>query len=210
MILLLGASGYIGGVFARELQRRQTAFPAAFAKGSGLQPVRGAAGIFEKDQARVPRQRRRLHRQTERGRLRNRQGRHAGGERFVAANHRPCLRGLRHSVGACFVRLCLFRCESDVERTDARGKGFDPARSRIPWSSNRRKRFMVSRKPTRRISPFVICRAVFTAVPRRWERKPSPVLAKVTSGGSGFRSMNMTARVITSARFNVMPRCMRM
>ena len=36
---------------------------------------------------------------------------------------------LRHSVGTRFLRLHFFRRQSDAERTNARGEGFDPARS---------------------------------------------------------------------------------
>ena len=39
-------------------------------------------------------------------------------------------------------------------------------------------------------------RAVFTAAPRRWARRPWPASARATSGGCGFRSTNLTARAI--------------
>ena len=54
---------------------------------------------------------------------------------------------------------------------------------------------------------FVIRRAVFTAAPRRWAKKPWPTPAK-TSGGCGFRSMNMTARATISAKSSVTRRFM--
>ena len=48
MILLLGASGYIGEAFVRELQRRKIALHAALAEGGGLHALRRAAGIFSR------------------------------------------------------------------------------------------------------------------------------------------------------------------
>ena len=127
MILLLGASGYIGKAFANELRRRKKDFiPLSrkqvdytrfdslleFLKAKKPAFVINAAGYTGKpnvdacelDKAGT------LHRQ------------HA-----AAANHRARLRGGRNSVGARFERLHLFRRENCRERKVALGKGFHQA-----------------------------------------------------------------------------------
>ncbi|MEI9962480.1 MAG: sugar nucleotide-binding protein [Limisphaerales bacterium] len=52
-------------------------------------------------------------------------------------------------------------------------------------------------KRTRPIFPFATSRAVFTAAAKRSARKPSRVSGKVTSGGCGFRLMNSITHAIT-------------
>ena len=116
MLLLLGASGYIGEAFARELQRRKQRFHRRFRarqvdytrfdvlleflKAKKPEFVINAAGYTGKPNVDA---------------CELRQGRHAGRQHAAAADHRPRLRGGGNSVGTCFVRLHLFSGAKIVE-----------------------------------------------------------------------------------------------
>ena len=124
------------------------------------------------------------------------QGGHARGQHLVAADHRPRLRRRWTFRGDTFRPAAFIRGAKIVENGKTRVEkdltqtGIARARGKIPARST------ASPKRTRRIFPFAIRRAVFTAAPRRWARKPLQASAKVTSGGCGFRSMNSTTRAI--------------
>jgi nucleoside-diphosphate-sugar epimerase len=127
MILLLGASGYIGQAFARELQRRQWPFqplsrseadytrfdvlleflkkhkPAFLVNAAGYtgKPNVDACEVARADTL-------------------------AGNALLPQTLAQAC--AVSAIPGTRFVRLYFFRGQSDVERANAHGKGFDPAR----------------------------------------------------------------------------------
>ena len=78
------------------------------------------------------------------------------------------------------------RVESDLTRPELRA-----------FADESPERSTASRKRTSRISRFIIRRAVFTAAPRRWVKKPLRESAGATSGACAFPLTSSTARGIT-------------
>ncbi len=127
MILLLGASGYIGEAFVTELQHRKMDFlPLArkqvnytrfdalleFLKTKKPAFVINAAGYTGKpnvDACELAKADTLL------------------GNALLPQTIAPRLRGNWNSVGACFFRLCFFRGENHSERENTCGKRFDQA-----------------------------------------------------------------------------------
>ena len=130
MILLLGASGYIGEAFARELQRRKTDFHAAVAQAGGLHALRRAAGISARRKSRS---------------LSSTPPATPASRTWTPANWTRPTRWLgntllpqtiAHACAAAGIPWghvssgCIFSgAKVDGERADARGKGLDPAGS---------------------------------------------------------------------------------
>ena len=198
MILLLGATGYIGQAFARELSGAERDVHRALAQASGLHAVRvlleisakrrkpefviNAAGYTGKPNVDACE----MHKADT-----------LQGNTLFAADRRPGLRGSRNSLGTCFLRLHFFSGAKITENGQvARGKRFDAAglagagREKSPQSIHG---FTETDKPN---FSFRDRPCSFYSGTKALGEEAITALAKVISGGCGFRSMNSTMRAI--------------
>ncbi len=112
MIVLLGATGYIGQALRATLRAARLAFVAPSRGEMDYTRFDVLLEFLRRDQAGFLDQRRRLHRQTQRGCLRRAPGRHPARQHLVSRDGCPCLRHAGRALGPCFLRLHLRRRQS--------------------------------------------------------------------------------------------------
>jgi len=181
MILLLGATGYIGKAFASELARRKKDFTPLSRGQVDYTRFDVLLEFLKTKKAGVRRQRRRLYGQAQRGRLRTAQGRHVAGQHAVSADGRAGLCGGRHSMG--HVSSGCIYSGAKIVRTGRRArKRISPSRNSARWLKNLRKPSTASPRPTPQI--FLPRRPVqFLQRHQALGEEAIAGIARVTSGG---------------------------
>ena len=205
-VILLGASGYIGQAFARELQKRghpvaglarkqvdYTRFDALLRFLRDARPgfVINAAGYTGKPNVDA----------CETARAETLNGNMLLPQTIAQACDAAGVPWGHVSSGCIYsggkvMEGGALRAEKDLMQPGLRA-----------FAEQSRKKSAGSRRRIRRISRSAIRPAAFTAARRRSRRRPSPAWAKATSGGCAFRSTSSTARGITSAKSSDTRRC---
>ena len=198
MILLLGATGYIGEAFARELTRRKNDFiPLSrkqvdytrfdllleFLKAKKPAFVVNAAGYTGKPNV-------------DACELHKADTLQAGQTRCFRRRLRT--RARRREFSGAMFRPAAFIPAQKFPKMERRArKKISRNRNCVRSSKILRIKSTASRRRTRRIFPSATARAVFTVARKRWVKRRLPALDEATSGGCGFHLMNLTMRAIT-------------